>query len=281
MSTYAAPTTPPAHASSSNQTVEPTLSLIALMQQSLQQNVTIIAQLNSRPSTHPPQTQSLSYQFEPQRPPFPKWDGTLPTTPLFLAQIETYNSGVFYAGLHDWTQTTLANRQLSVAISSDMLASLPSSISSIFLNDARFASDGITMLSSLLTHLNPSSNENLLLAISDITRLEMRLGESSINYMSRVCGIAQRMHGVTIDRIIPLFVIASLNHERYPRVNSRYLAGYTALVNCDLLQLSGLLSSEETRQRALVIPSIPLSTTSVNRVSNTQNNPQNERPVPP
>ena len=72
-----------------------------------------------------------------------------------------------------------------------------------------------------------------------------------------------------------------LNHERYPRVNSRYLAGDTALVNCDLLQLSGILSSEETRQRALVIPAIPLSTTSVNRVSNTQNHPQNERPVPP
>ena len=60
----------------------------------------------------------------------------------------------------------------------------------MFLNDARLASDGIAMLSSLLTHLKPSSNEKTLLAISDITRLEMRLGESSIDYMSRVRGIA-------------------------------------------------------------------------------------------
>ena len=182
--------------------------------------------------------------------------------------------------MHDWTQTTPTNRQLSVAISSDMMASLPSLISSMFINDARFASDGIAMLSSLLTQLNPYFNENLLLAISDLTCLEMKLGESSIDYMLRVRGIAQRMHGMKIDRIIPLFTIEIIDHERYPRVKSRYLAGDTALVNCDLLQLSSLLSSRETRQRALVIPAIPPSTTSVNCVSNTQNNPQNERTAP-
>ena len=168
------------------------------MQQSLQQNVTMIAQLNSCSSPHPPQTQSLFYQLKCQRPPFPKWDRTLPTTPLFLAQIETYKSEAFYAGVHDWTQTTPTTRQLSVAISSDMLDSLLSFISSMFLNDLIFASDGIAMLSSLITHLNPSSNENVLLAITDLTRLEMRLGELIINYMSRVRGIAQRTHGVKI-----------------------------------------------------------------------------------
>ena len=56
MSTSSAPTTPPAHVSLSNNTVKPTLSLIALMHQSLQQNATMTAQLNSRSSHHPPQT---------------------------------------------------------------------------------------------------------------------------------------------------------------------------------------------------------------------------------
>ena len=56
----------------SNQKVDPILVLISLMQQSLQQNETMIAQLNSRLYPHPPQTQSLSYQFKPQCPPFPK-----------------------------------------------------------------------------------------------------------------------------------------------------------------------------------------------------------------
>ena len=230
MSTSSAATTPPAHGFPPN-TVEPTVKLVALMQQSLQKNATMLAQLNSRSSPNQPQTQSLAYQFKPQRPPFTKWDGTLPTAPLLLAQIETYKAKAFYARIHDWTQTIPTTRQLSVAISSDMLDSLPSSISSMFLNNARFASDRITILPLLITHLGPSSNEKPLLAITDLTRLETRLGKSSIDYMSRVRGIAQRMHGVTIDRIIPLFTIASLYHERYPGVKSRYLAGDTVLVN--------------------------------------------------
>ena len=109
----------------------------------------------------------------------------------------------------------------------------------------------------------------------------MRLGESSINYMLRFRGISQRMQGVTIDRIIPLFAITSLDHDKYTRAKSRYLSGDTMLVNCDLLQLSGLLSSEETRQRALVIPNVPPSNTINNCVSNTPSNPtQNGRPTP-
>ena len=109
----------------------------------------------------------------------------------------------------------------------------------------------------------------------------MRLGKSSIYYMPRFRGIAQRMHGVKIDRIIPLSAIASLDHVKYPGVKSCYLAGDTALVNCDLLQLSGLLPNEEKIQQALGITAIPPSTTSVNLVSNTNNNSQNERHVPP
>ena len=89
------------------------------------------------------------------------------------------------------------------------------------------------------------------------------------------------MQGVTIDRIILLFAITSLDHDQYPGVKSRELAGYTALVNCDLLQLSGLLSRKETRQRALGITNAPPSKTIANRVSNTPGNPpHNGRPVP-
>ena len=189
MSKSSAPTKPPAHGSPSNNTVDPTLALIALIQKLLQQNATTITQINSRSSPHPPQTQSFSYQFKPQHPPFPKWDGTLTTTSLFLAQIETYKDEAFYTSFHDWTQTTPTIRQLSVAISLDILASLLSSISLIFLNYAKFASDGIAMLSYLITHLNPSYNENIIIAITDLTCFETRLGKSSNNYMSRVRGI--------------------------------------------------------------------------------------------
>ena len=71
MSTSSAPTTPPTHGSPSN-TVDLTVALITLMQQSLQQNATMLAQLDSCSSPHQPQTQSISYQFKPQPPPLSK-----------------------------------------------------------------------------------------------------------------------------------------------------------------------------------------------------------------
>ena len=156
----------------------------------------------------------MSCQYKPQIPPFPKWDVTSPTKPLFLAHITTYKSEAFYAGVRNWTCTTPASRQLSVAISSDILASLLSSISSILLNDTIFAPDGVAMISSFITHLNPYSRKNLLLSISDLTHLDMKLGKSSIDYISRVRGISQRMQGIKIKRIIPVFNITSSDHDR-------------------------------------------------------------------
>ena len=81
------------------------------------------------------------------------------------------------------------------------------------------------------------------------------------------------MQGITIERIIPIFAITILNHARYPGVKSRYLTEDSDLVNCDLLQLIGLLFSKETRQRALGIPIAPQPTAISNRVSNTPTKP--------
>ena len=101
----------------------------------------------------------------------------------------------------------------------------------------------------------------------------MKFGDTSINYMSRVHGIPQRMRVVSMDRIIPLFTILVLNHDCYPDVKSRYLAGDPALVNCNLLYLSVILSIEETMQQALgLLISTPPAT--ANHVSDAQTQPQ-------
>ena len=103
---------------------------------------------------------------------------------------------------------------------------------------------GIAILSHLLTHMNPSSSENLLLDISDLTLLKIGSCETIINYMSRIHGISQRIQQVLMEKIVPLFAIAGLDHDFHPNVRSRYLAGRPALVNFNLLNLNGLLSSE-------------------------------------
>ena len=72
-----------------------------------------------------------------------------------------------------------------------------------------------------------------------------------------------------MEKIIPLFAIASLDHSRYPSVKIRYLAIDPTLVKYKLLNLSGLLSSKDTRQQALeLMSSTPPATE--NRVSNAQ-----------
>ena len=206
MSTSLATTTPPTHNYPSNETVDPATTLIALMHQSLQQNSSMMTQLNYLVYTTIPTTIDV-VSIQTSAPPFPKWDGTPPTTPLLLAQMVTYKAKAFYAGKHHLTRTTPVSRQLSVKINFNMLVSHLSLISSIFLNDAKFGSNGIAKLYLLLTHLNPSSKKKPLLAISDLTCLEMQLGKLSIDYVSRVQGISQRMQGVAIERIIPLFAI--------------------------------------------------------------------------
>ena len=124
----------------------------------------------------------------------------------------------------------------------------------MFLNNAWFASDEITILLHLVTHLKPPSSENILLANNDLNRLEILLGESSIDYINHIRGISQRLQGISMNQIIPLLPTTRLDHDRYPGIKIRYLAFYPALINCNLLGLSGLFNSEKTHQQALGLP---------------------------
>ena len=113
----------------------------------------------------------------------------------------------------------------------------------------------------------------------------MGLGETGINYTSRVHGISQRMPGVSMEKIIPLFTIASLDQNRYLGVKSRYLSGDPALINCNPLNLSGLLSSEETRKQVLGLlrstPPAKANHTSDNQAKPLPIGPPQPHPSPP
>ena len=56
------------------------------------------------------------------------------------------------------------------------------------------------MISPLLTNLKSSSSEKTLLYISDITRVEMKLGKTRIEYMLRIRSISQRKWGVLMEK---------------------------------------------------------------------------------
>ena len=90
-------------------------------------------------------------------------------------------------------------------------------------------------------------------------------------YVARLRNITTNARGY-IGKIIPLFTIASLDCNRYPDAKIRHLAGDPTLVNCNLLDLSGLLSSKYTRQQYLGLPSLTPPST-VNHLSNSQAQP--------
>ena len=83
----------------------------------------------------------------------------------------------------------------------------------------------------------------------------MVLGEFINDYMSCVWGIYQCMEGIMMDKIILIFAVTSLYHNRYPGVKFCHLAGNVILVNCNLLDLSGLLPSKDTQQQDLELTS--------------------------
>ena len=126
----------------------------------------------------------LPQTLDIQHPPFPKFYGIPTTKALFLSIVDHYKSKAYYANIADWSQTTSTSKHLSAAISAYMLSAFPQALSYMFLNYARFSSYRILMMLYLIYHLNPSSSENLLLAINYLNQLDRPLGDSSIDYIS-------------------------------------------------------------------------------------------------
>ena len=121
--------------------VDHTTALIRLMTQHMHQNVTLMAKIHCQASLTVPKT-PYSQTYKIQCPPFPKWYGVPTTKPLLLAQVDNYNAKAYYACISNWSCMTSITSQLSVAISADIISSLPRDLSSMFIKNSRFSSDG-------------------------------------------------------------------------------------------------------------------------------------------
>ena len=159
MSTLPSPLTSPTNTLRLNSPANPTTALLALMHQMLQQNATTMTHFQEKYYSPSIPTTPIAPSYKIKCPPFPKWDGTPTTKPLFLAQFATYKLESYYSGMKYWKNTTPDNKHLNTATSADMLEYLPFSISSMFFNDTRFALYGISMILHLITRLNPSSRK--------------------------------------------------------------------------------------------------------------------------
>ena len=69
--------------------------------------------------------------------------------------------------------------------------------------------------------------------------------------MQTVCEIGDRLRGVDIQQLMPLFAIANIDQDKYPGLMSRYVADDPALLRANLLSLGQILSTEEKRHKFL------------------------------
>ncbi len=85
------------------------------------------------------------------------------------------------------------------------------------------------------------------------------------SYMARVRGFEGRLHGVTIDDIMPMFAILGMHHDQYSGLLARYTSGEPAIVNATIAEIERLMLDGDSRRRAMGIDPT-LNTASANRV---------------
>ena len=69
--------------------------------------------------------------------------------------------------------------------------------------------------------------------------------------MARVCSYINRLHGVTIGKLMPLFAMVSMDESWFGGILQRYSAGEPAVVSADLTKLEELMEDETIRRRAI------------------------------
>ena len=184
---------------------------------------------------------------------FPTWDGTTESVPVFLAQLSSYKGDPFFATVLDWTYTVPSNVVESRRICIDMITSLTKEQLAPYLNNPRFANDGIAMVASLTDKISPSRPENRLQDDRGLAGLEQGSQEGTSSFMARVRGYKSRLTGVTINAIMPFIALIGMDHEKYSGLLARFTIGEPAVVGASLTDLEHLMLEEDSRRRAMGI----------------------------
>jgi hypothetical protein len=177
---------------------------------------------------------------------FPKWDGKRASVPVFFTQLESYKGDPLFVAVVSWNITTPTTQRESQRIYGDMLASLTQEQLAPFLNNARFANDGIAMMASLVETINPSRPEHRLQDVRDLSSLEQGSQESTSSFMAQVCGFASRLTGVSINDLVPLFTMIGMNHDAYSGLLAIFTGGEPAIVQVNIEGLEKLMLEEDS-----------------------------------
>ena len=124
-----------------------------------------------------------------------------------------------------------------------------------FLNNPKFTNNGFEMLDDFIGTIHPSRPENRLSNVRLLGALEQRSQENTAAYFERVRGFAQRLKGVTIDTLMPLFALNGMYQSLYNGTLSRFTSGDPTLISADLTALEDIMTQEVSIKRELGIVS--------------------------
>ena len=92
---------------------------------------------------------------------------------------------------------------------------LPAAQLNQFLSRPEYVNRGFEMLHHLILHLNPSRPEHRLNDVRSLAAINMSSTETTSSYMLRIRTISNRLPGIQIDTLFPLFTIMGLDNERF------------------------------------------------------------------
>ena len=249
---------------------------MALVAQMMQQNTIAIQQLAAS-------QQSMAHSTALRGPttPFPKYDAS--TTPnditVYLELLRAYKADPFFAPVSDWATTLPTSQVHSSRIHRDMLTTLPSSITSSYLNNPSFVSStgdhlGIEMLAHFIDTLQPSRPETCLTHLQAMSHLQLGAQESLSEFWAKVHLHADALGTLSFYNAAPLLGLAALSaSDKCQGLVNRYCSGDPIVTTANLLAMEELSKLEELRHNTLggTDPSPPIE---ANRTTNaTPSNP--------
>jgi len=159
---------------------------------------------------------------------------------------------------------------------------IPLKYRAVLTDDPSIQHDGFVMLAKLVQSLHPDTVERKLLAISDLAALEFSASDTMASCMVKVRGLANSLHGVTIDSFVTLLALSCLDPDLYPGIRASFLQADLSLLSLDLHGIGAQMEKEDCMKK-LLPPSdqVRCTTTSRHPSQSSASPPGNDHKYPP
>jgi hypothetical protein len=156
-------------------------------------------------------------------PPFPTFSGQMADAPAFLEALDTIKQhAYFHFQGCDWDTMDPSKMDQSIHIRMELLEKLPQEYKNLFINDARYKSDGFAMLTELIKVLTPAGITSQLHSMAEFTNFSQDPQESESSFFARARALETAFHGTLPPGMMSIKVLTSAEAS-YPGLVDRYL----------------------------------------------------------